>query len=220
MHSSVREPRAGSGRPKNEWRREPLLLLDRQPLWPDVDTHALGLFAVLVDLIAEQSNDDYECANDKVEKVVRVTCDLLRGAGSIRKGRLGVRTSGFHAPFCVTHSGRTSWRLLSVMYMTDRKLPPGQGAQIAPGRLPLADYQATQCQLFHSSGRGHSIQRPRLSLHRRSRLRGKPSGSRGVLLPQMDRPLRREKFWQNALSKAPKPVSGIRRDWLVMRFLI
>jgi hypothetical protein len=49
-----------------------LFLLDQQALGADVDTHALGLLAVLIEFVAQDGDDDHQRADDEVDDIAAV----------------------------------------------------------------------------------------------------------------------------------------------------
>ena len=50
-----------------------LLLLNRHAVGAEIDAHALGLLAILIELIAQDEDNDHECADDEVAILLRLT---------------------------------------------------------------------------------------------------------------------------------------------------
>ena len=58
-----------------------LFLLDRQPLWADVDVDALGRLLVgLIEFVTEHGNRNHERADDEVEDIVASHCRTPKDA--------------------------------------------------------------------------------------------------------------------------------------------
>ena len=46
-----------------------LFLLDRQAVGADIDTHTLGLLAILIELITHHGDNDHQRADDEVDDI-------------------------------------------------------------------------------------------------------------------------------------------------------
>ena len=73
-----------------------LFLLDRQPLWADVDVDALGRLLVgLIEFVTEHGDRNHERADDEIEDIVAshcrppkdACCDLIPDERWVKSGR-------------------------------------------------------------------------------------------------------------------------------------
>ena len=70
MNGGLALPRLGPPYGLSTWRS--LLLLDRQALGADIDAHALGLLAVLIELIAQDGDNNHQRADDEKDDVAAI----------------------------------------------------------------------------------------------------------------------------------------------------